>query len=235
MRPISLTAFFSKVLEQFVVMWLLLFIGHLIDFHQYGGMKGNSVSHYLIEFINFILYNQDSQEPTAVLACMIDFSKAFNRQNHNLLIIKLSDMGVPSWLLKLVISFLENRTMTVRYKGETSSTRSLPGGGPQGTLLGLLLFLVLINDVGFEDQVTNVGEIITSKQRIKEFNELHLKFVDDLTVAEAVKMETQLTSVPVTERPLPDNYHERTGHQLRPENSKVYGQIVRTQDYATNN
>ena len=43
----------------------------------------------------FILYNQDDKDPTAVLACLIDFSKAFNRQDHNILITKLSDMGVP--------------------------------------------------------------------------------------------------------------------------------------------
>ena len=93
LRPIALTAFFSKVLEQFVVMWLLEFIGEKIDFRQYGGIKGSSISHYLIELINFILYNQDDKDPTAVLAYLKDFSKAFNRQDHNILITKLSDMG----------------------------------------------------------------------------------------------------------------------------------------------
>ena len=84
-------------------------------------------------------------------------------------------MGVPSWLLKLVISFLTNRSMVVRYKGETSSVKSLPGGGPQGALLGLLLFLVLVNDVGFDNQSNDNGELITCKKRLKKFNELHLK------------------------------------------------------------
>ena len=68
LRPISLTPFFSKVLEQFVAMWLVEIIGDKLDFRQYGGTKGNSISHYLIELLNFILYNQDSKEPTAVLA-----------------------------------------------------------------------------------------------------------------------------------------------------------------------
>ena len=83
LRPISLTNFFSKVAEHFVVEWLLKFIGGKLDFRQYGGIKGNSITHYIIEFINFVLSNQEATEPTAVLACMVDFSKAFNRQNHN--------------------------------------------------------------------------------------------------------------------------------------------------------
>ena len=118
--------------------------------------------------MNFILYNQDSPEPTAILACLVDFSKAFNRQDHSILITKLSDLGVPSWLLKIVISFLSNRRMVVRYKGETSSLKNLPGGGPQGALFGLLLFLVLVNDIGFNDQTNENGKIITCKGRVKK-------------------------------------------------------------------
>ena len=66
LRPISLTAFFSKVTEHFVVMWVLEYIGSHIDFRQYGGMKGNSLTHYLIEFINFVLSNQENKAPTAI-------------------------------------------------------------------------------------------------------------------------------------------------------------------------
>ena len=81
LRPISLTNFLSKIAGKFVIKWLLEFIGVKLDFRQYGGIKGNSITHYIIEFINFVLSNQESSEPTAILACMIDFSKAFNRLN----------------------------------------------------------------------------------------------------------------------------------------------------------
>ena len=234
LRPIALTSFFSKVMEQFVVMWLLEIIGGKLDLRQYGGIRGNSVQHYLVELMNFILYNQDSPEPTAVLACLVDFSKAFNRQDHSILITKLSDLGVPSWLLKIVISFLSNRKMVIRYKGETSSLKKLPGGGPQGALLGLLLFLVLVNDIGFNDQTNENGELITCKRRVKDFNELHLKYVDDLALLESIPLGTQLSRLPF-DAPQPLAYHERTGHQLLPQNSKVFQSLIETEKYANQN
>ena len=103
----------------------------------------------------------------------------FNRQNHNIVVTKLSDMNVPAWLLRIVMSFLSDRSMVVRYRGATSTPRSLPGGGPQGTLLGLLLFLVLINDAGFPDQHNNVGDLIRSRRNFLTANKLQLKYVND--------------------------------------------------------
>ena len=143
-------------------------------------------------------------------------------------------MGVEPWLLKLVISFLSNRKMVVRYRGEVSSIKELPGGGPQGALLGLLLFLVLVNDIGFRDQSNENGELITSKKRIKDFNELHLKYVDDLALLEAINLNTQLSKVP-KDAPQPYTYHERTGHELLQKESKVYLNLKETEKYAATN
>ena len=216
-------------------MWLLHYIEDLIDFRQYGGTKGNSITHYLIEFIHFILSNQDDTSPIAILACMVDFKKAFNRIDHNLLVTKLSDMGVPGWLLQLVIAFLTDRTMIVRFNGKQSSSKYLPGGGPQGTLLGLLLFLVLINDLGFENQKNNAGELITRSKNLKAANVLHLKYVDDLTYAESINLKEKLVYVPESVRPLPDSFHAKTGHVLPPKNSQVFKQLLKTEEYSDAN
>ena len=107
-----------------------------LDWWQYGGQKGNSVSHYLIDFINFIQYNQDITNIHAVLAVTVDFSKAFNRQNHNILIELLSELGVPGWLLQIVMRFLENREMEVHFKGENSDRKNLPCGVPRAQYWG---------------------------------------------------------------------------------------------------
>ena len=166
---------------------------------------------------------------------MVDFSKAFNRIDHNLLVTKLSDMGVPGWLLHLVMAFLTDRTMIVRYNGKQSSSNCLPGGGPQGTCLGLLLFLVLIDDLGFENQRNNAGELITRKNNLKAANVLHLKYVDDMTLAESINLKENLVFVPESKRPLPDSFHTKTGHVLQPKRSLVYNQLLKTEQYSADN
>ena len=118
--------------------------------------------------------------------------------------------------------------MFVLFNGGQSSTKPLPGGIPQGTLLALLLFLIMVNDVGFENQMNNAGELATAKKKVKTANEIHLKYVDDLTVAEAVRMKENLSCIPLDSRPLPDAYHSRTGHFLPQSKSKVFNQPEKT-------
>ena len=125
--------------------------------------------------------------------------------------------------------------MKVKYKGAYSSLFSLPGGGPQGSLLGLFLFLVLINDIGFDGQNNNVGELITRKKKVKEINQIHMKYVDDLALAESVNMNTQLVEIPQHERTLPDNYRSRTGHKLKSESSKISDKLEEIHLYAKQN
>ena len=230
LRVISLTPFPSKVMEKFVMTWLLMYVGDQIDPRQYGGLKNNSISHYLIEIINFILYNQDFSDPIAILACAIDFSKAFNRVNHNILITKLSDMGVPGWLLNLVMGFLTNREMRVRYKGCVTQPQPLPGGGPQGSLLGGFLFLILINLCGFPVDEISISEKICSNRGKFSPETLHAKFVDDMTLIESINLKENLIGNP--DRPLPDPFRTRTGHVLPPEKSQVYNEIANIQNYA---
>ena len=202
---------------------------------QYGGQKGSSVTHYLIDFINFVLYNQDLKNIHAVLAVAIDFSKAFNRQNHNILIGLLSDLGVPGWLLTIVMGFLENRELEVNYKGKTSGRKKLPGGGPQGTILGMFLFLILINEAGFRDNIRNTGRLITkSFNRRGPMQRIHLKYIDDMTVAEAIDLKKKLVENPDPCPPRPLQYHERTGHILPESESEVQQLLTEILTYTEN-
>ena len=235
LRIMSFTAFLSKVMEKFVMEWLLFYIGDRIDWRQYGGQKGSSTAHYLIEFINFILYNQDLKESHAVLAVMIDFSKAFNRQDHNILLTLLCDLGVPGWLLKIIASFLQDRELIMTYRGFTAKSKKLPDGGPQGTVLGMFLFIVLINLVGFTSQVQNVGKVITKPlNKRKPMETIHLKFIDDLTVAESLNLKKQLVPNPNGNPPRPLNFHDRTEQILPESESKLQVLLNDIIDYTIN-
>ena len=233
LRIISLTSFWSKSLETFIIEWLDKEIGTKLDFSQYGGLKGQSTSHYLIELINFIHFNQDLSNPIATLAIMYDFSKAFNRQDHNTLITILSDMATPAWLLKIVMSFLTDRKILLKYKGVISDLENLPGGGPQGTKLGLYLFLILINFAGFDSNelCQNLGETVTNPKR-KKIPKSQQKFIDDMTQCVAIDLKKVAIPDPNPNPELPRQFHQRTGHVLPKALNPIQEQVDKLKLYA---
>ena len=236
LRIISLTPFFSKTFEQLVLDWLLKYVGEQLDSFQYGGRKGTSINHYLIDLITFILYNQDLPETRAVLATMIDFSKAFNRQNHQILVTKLSDMGVPGWLLKIIIGFLEERKLVVTFDGARSESNEMPGGGPQGTVLGMFLFLILINKAGFVDQSKRFGEKLTAAaSKRDEMTKMHAKYVDDMTAAHTVNLKEDLVANEEKVWVKPPMKRERFEKVLSEDKNLMQKQVKELCQYAVEN
>ena len=80
------------------------------------GLKGSSISHYLIRLLHFIHSSVHRPAPHAVVLALVDLLKAFNRVDHSLVIQDLHDMKVPEWLLKMLISYLTNISMILNYK-----------------------------------------------------------------------------------------------------------------------
>ena len=144
-RNIASTAYFSKQYESFIGDWIFPYIEPFIDPGQCGGLKGSSITHYLVKLLHFVHSYMDLRHPYAVLLALVDLEKAFNRVSHQLVIEDLADMCVPGWLLLILISYLTERSMYMRYKGATSSRRLLPGSSPQGAFLGILLFIIIFN------------------------------------------------------------------------------------------
>ena len=154
------------------------------------------MNHYLVKMLDFIHQSLDKSgmSPTAVVCALVDFSKAFNRIDHNIIVTILSDLNIPTCALRLIVSYLTNRKMCVRYKGTTSDEQTIPGGGPQGGLLTVLLFNLQVNlagtpcpilpplpDLSPEPCLPLLGPLPQCHQKEKCNKK---KYVDDLSILE---------------------------------------------------
>ena len=101
----------------------------------------------MLDFIHRSL-DKNHKEPTAVLAALVDFSKAFNRMDHNTIVTILADLNIPTCALRLIVSYLSYHKMGVGYNGAVSGEQDIPGGGPQGGLLTVILFNLQANKAG---------------------------------------------------------------------------------------
>ena len=180
LRKISCTKLFSKVTEMFLAKWSFEDMKANLDKSSYGEIPGMSTSHYLIKMIDKILTSLDNSsrgEVKAVIAQLIDWSKAFDLQCPKLGIESFVKNGVRLSIIPVLISYFQDRTMVVKWHGTESSTRNLPGGGPQGTLIGPLEYLSQSND---------------NTDFLKEDEKY--KFVDDLTILEIVDLVDKIVS-----------------------------------------
>ena len=134
---ISCTQLLSKVYESFVLAWLSEQTS--LRSNQYGGVKGSGTEHFLVELWQKVLENLDDQRSASMLTS-IDYSKAFNRLDFNHCLRALATKGTSTELLRIVASFLSRRTMTVKVGDALSVLRTVLGGVPQGSLLGVFLF-----------------------------------------------------------------------------------------------
>ena len=247
LRSIGLTPFLSKRMEKLLIKWIWRYLSPHIGLDQLGGLPGCSIVHYIIRMTDFILRNLDdsSKGPKAVVAVTVDFSKAFNRMSHNRIITILSDLNIPTCALKLIISYLSNRSLCIRYHGAVSSDRVMPGGGPQGTLLIVLLFILQVNlagapcsvpptlpegTAGPEPDPESVAPPLPC-QRIGETE--NKKFVDDLTLLEVVNLKDNL--VKKTASTSPPNFHERHGLWLPPEKTVLQHKLEDLQKFTQEN
>lgn len=78
---------------------------------------------------------------------LVDMEKAFDSIWYDGIIFKLNKIGTPTYIVKLIASFLEERSFTVCVNGVQSSRRPIPAGLPQGSIISPLLYAVYTSDL----------------------------------------------------------------------------------------
>ena len=170
LRKISCTSDYSKLFEGFIKDWVMEDISNNIDMGQFGGQVGIGTEHMIVCFLDRILNLLDRHtDKSAVIATYLDWSAAFDRQDPTLAIQKFIQLGVRPSLIPLLISYLTDRKMQVKFNGEHSRILTLIGGGPQGTLLGGIEYMA---------QSNNNADVVPETDRFK--------YIDDLSILELV-------------------------------------------------
>ena len=146
-RPISILNSFSKIYEKVISTRLLSFFDshNILYTHQYGFRKNHSTYMPIVSLTDRISDNLEKRLHTLTL--FLDFKKAFDSVDHNILLYKLNHYGIRGRALELLKSYFTGRTQTVKFNNTFSSFQTIDTGVPQGSVLGPLFFLIYINDI----------------------------------------------------------------------------------------
>ena len=106
--------------------------------NQSGNKKWHSTETSLIKSTDAILNGFDRSKLMAMV--LLDMSKAFDSVSHQILLLKLKDVGASNTCLQWFHSYLSDRQKVVKIKSTLSEPLPLCSGVPQGSILGPLLF-----------------------------------------------------------------------------------------------
>ena len=114
--------------------WLLEEIGEKLDLEQFGATKGLSTTDALIDITHHWHIAIHDRDDVRVL--LLDYSKAFDLVDHNILVEKFASLGIHEILLRWLHAFLSDRQQRVKLGQDVSDWLSMQAAMPQGSYLG---------------------------------------------------------------------------------------------------
>ena len=146
-RPISLTSCISKVAERMINNRLYCWLENkqLLADTQAGFRRGCRTEDQLFRLVQSTL--QGFKEGKHTFGVFVHLQQAYDKVWRKGLLVKMLRMGIHRCMFNWIQAFLINRTIATRYNGATSSKRTLEEGLPQGSSLSCTLFLIYINDL----------------------------------------------------------------------------------------
>lgn len=144
-RPIAILSSLPKLFEFILHKYISRQIQpHLCD-SQHGFRFNRSVSTNLLTVVDIISQHLDKNIQVDII--YFDFKKAFDRVDNDILLGKLNNIGFSPKLLKFFSNYLRDRQQYVRYGCFVSPPYHTRSGVSQGSVLGPLLFGLMVNDL----------------------------------------------------------------------------------------
>lgn len=155
-RPISMTPCLARLFERLILFRIQKFLDKkkILIMNQSGFRKSRQTKDNILTVIQTAQEGFNLGEKTT--AIFFDIAAAFDKVWHDGLIYKLFKLGLPYYLIRICISFLRERTFSVKVDGTNSRICIIECGVPQGGVLSPTLFQLYINDLPLTQ---NSGEI----------------------------------------------------------------------------
>ena len=171
-RPVCLTSHIVKTLERILRKEIVNHLekNMLMNVNQHGFRAKHSTMTQLVGYYDKII--NDMEKGSSMDAIYIDFAKAFDTVDHGILLHKLKEKTkITGNIGKWIHSFLTDRIQQVTVNGEPSEEVKVTSGVPQGTVLGPVLFLIMISDIDENVQKSFVSMYADDTRVIKKIRE----------------------------------------------------------------